>query len=29
MVKSIYSIQLIRGTLCFSGQAQVAQQSWM
>ena len=27
MIKNIYSIQLIQGTLCFSGQAQVAQKS--
>jgi len=30
MIKNIFSIQWIQGTLlCFSGQAQVAQKSWM
>jgi len=29
MIKNIYSIQWIQGTLCFSGKAQVAQKSWM
>jgi len=29
MIKNIYSLQWIQGKLCFSGQAQVAQKSWM
>jgi len=29
MMKNTYSIQWIQGTLCFSGQAKVAQTSWM
>jgi len=28
-VKNVYSIQWFQGTLCFSGQAQAAQKSWM
>jgi len=27
--KNIYSMQWIQGTLCFSGQAQVTQKSWI
>jgi len=29
MIKNIYSVLWIQGTLCFSGQAQVSRNSWM